>query len=184
MSFRPKTHWLVRAATQCGTNDVNCMPDLDCDQKAPRVVLYSNHGLVELGAYEINKSRRPARVPYYEWTPVSGIPTLQSSHGAIRQSGLTTISHCLTQGLSKRGQSSPVALGLAGLELHRCLTDTIRFLNPSIWRIANPCDLAIRRDPERKIQNSCDNLRIRPYFRKRLYLRKITGCSRQRSKTF
>ena len=42
--------------------------------KAPRVTLYSNQGLVELGAYEINKLRRPARVPFFAWTPVSGIP--------------------------------------------------------------------------------------------------------------
>lgn len=45
--------------------------------KAPRGVLYSNHGLVELGAYEINKLRRPIRVPFYPWTPISGIPLPQ-----------------------------------------------------------------------------------------------------------
>lgn len=46
--------------------------------ESPRVGLYSNQGLVELGACEINKLRRPARVPFYEWTPVSGIPLLQN----------------------------------------------------------------------------------------------------------
>ncbi|TWU02946.1 hypothetical protein Pla52n_40340 [Stieleria varia] len=45
---------------------------------APRVGLYSNHGLVELGSYEINKLRRPFRVPFYEWTPVSAIPLPQN----------------------------------------------------------------------------------------------------------
>ncbi len=45
---------------------------------APRVVLYSNQGLVELGAYEINKLRRPFQVPFYEWMPVSAIPLPQN----------------------------------------------------------------------------------------------------------
>ena len=45
--------------------------------EAPRVGLYSNQGLVELGAYEINKSRRPSQVPFYEWTLVSAIPRPQ-----------------------------------------------------------------------------------------------------------
>ena len=48
------------------------------DQKAPRLGLYSNQGLVELGAYEINKLRRPFRVPFYEWMPVSAIPQPES----------------------------------------------------------------------------------------------------------
>lgn len=44
----------------------------------PRVGLCSNQGLVELGAYEINKLRRPFRVPFYEWMPVSAIPLPQN----------------------------------------------------------------------------------------------------------
>ena len=46
-------------------------------QRAPRGVVYTNQGLVELGAYEINKIRRPTCVAFYEWTPVSGIPQPQ-----------------------------------------------------------------------------------------------------------
>ena len=46
--------------------------------KAPRVGLYSNQGLVELGAYEINKLRRPVRVRFYEWKQVSAIPVPQN----------------------------------------------------------------------------------------------------------
>ena len=49
-----------------------------CGSKAPRGGLYSNQGLVELGAYEINKLRRPFRVPFYKWTLVSAIPLPQN----------------------------------------------------------------------------------------------------------
>ncbi len=43
-------------------------------RKAPRPGHYSKQGLIELGAYEINKLRRPTTVPFYPWLPVSGVP--------------------------------------------------------------------------------------------------------------
>ena len=47
-------------------------------QVPPRVGLYSNQGLVELGAHEVNKLRRPFRVLFYEWMPVSAIALPQT----------------------------------------------------------------------------------------------------------
>jgi len=47
-------------------------------QKAPRGALYFSRILVVPGAHEINKLRRPIRVSFYEWTPVSAIPLPQN----------------------------------------------------------------------------------------------------------
>lgn len=68
-------NWSVRLRASVGTP--MRVPAVNVEstvQKAPRVVLYPNQGLVVLGAYEINKLRRPFQVSFYEWTSVSGIP--------------------------------------------------------------------------------------------------------------
>ena len=38
--------------------------------KAPRIGHYTNHGLVELGYYDINKLRQTPRIKIQPWTPI------------------------------------------------------------------------------------------------------------------
>lgn len=39
-------------------------------QKAPRIGHYANHGLIEVGAYEINKLRQSPTVCFHAWNPI------------------------------------------------------------------------------------------------------------------
>ncbi|MFK7820300.1 MAG: hypothetical protein AB8G99_16375 [Planctomycetaceae bacterium] len=48
---------------------------LSLDRKAPRGGLYSNQGLVEVGAYHIRNLRRQGEVSCYPWDAISAIPT-------------------------------------------------------------------------------------------------------------
>ena len=46
------------------------------------------HGLVELGAFRINNSRRSPKVEFHCWKPISGIPTPKCEQTKRRPDGL------------------------------------------------------------------------------------------------
>ena len=60
------------------TNDLFEVLAQALGMKTPRVGHCSSQGLVELGNYEINRLRRSARVQFFAWTPIPGIPVLKN----------------------------------------------------------------------------------------------------------